>query len=430
MTALDVESDGEAASRDDFIPVRKTELIDALVDHGQLASEEQRREFRRLCRVLAAIYHYEYFERLEKLRDCYFYFSPELDPHARFDHAALERAYADLVGTLTAVLRDANFVEMSHAEVERARRAQTFMRVEVKSTLDDFRDVRVFWRGRHQEEHEVAEWFGLRKRRVKAEIHDDVVLLVATKPPAEIASKRERKLLAERKIRPGSVLIKYFRNIASSDLNALFPNVRVVMSNVDKLVFGVPAIAGGVPILLNLASTATVLFLVVGFYLGVSGAVEDSDLKTALAGLSALLALGGYLLQQWMRYQRQTLKYQKRLADNVYFRNVTNNAGIFDAIVAAAEDQECKEASLAYYFLSTAAAAPTPAELERQVGAWLKATFGVDARFKVDEALARLDRLGLLKRAGERLSVTPLGQALVRLDAVWQGFLADRPAGG
>ena len=35
----------------------------------------------------------------------------------------------------------------------------------------------------------------------------------------------------------------------------------------DKLVLGVPALLGGIPILLKVASTATVLFLVAGFYL-------------------------------------------------------------------------------------------------------------------------------------------------------------------
>ena len=64
------------------------------------------------------------------------------------------------------------------------------------------------------------------------------------------------------------MLIKYFRNIANTDLHALFPNVRVVMSAFDKLVLSLPALAGAIPILLNLASTVTVLFLVVGFYLG------------------------------------------------------------------------------------------------------------------------------------------------------------------
>jgi NADH:ubiquinone oxidoreductase subunit 6 (subunit J) len=118
------------------------------------------------------------------------------------------------------------------------------------------------------------------------------------------------------------------------------------MSGFDKVLLGVPALAGGVPILLNLWSTITVLFLVVGFYLGISAAVEESQLKTALAAVSGLVALGGFIMTQWVKYQRQSLKHQKELADNVYYRNVNNNAGIFDYIIGAAEEQECKEAFL------------------------------------------------------------------------------------
>ena len=46
----------------------------------------------------AAIYHYEYFDRLEKLRHAYYYFNPELDA-ARPLRAArrIDRAYAELI---------------------------------------------------------------------------------------------------------------------------------------------------------------------------------------------------------------------------------------------------------------------------------------------------------------------------------------------
>jgi len=424
MTAGDGQSNraDAARERDNFIPVRKTDILDALVDHGQLASEAEREKFRHVCRLLAAIYHYEYFDRLEKLRHAYFYFNPELDARARFEPAALERAYADLIESFTAVLKGANFVEMSQAEIENAHRARAVSRVAIKAPVEDFREVRFFRRGRHQERVEVSSWYGLRKRTIEAEIHDDVVLFVAMKPETNGTSKRERKRIARRQIRPGSVLIKYFRNIASWDLNALFPNVRVVMSTFDKLFLGVPALAGGVPILLNLASTVTVLFLVIGFYLGISGAVQEDQMKTAFAAMSGLVALGGFIMRQWMKYQRQSLMYQKELTDNVYFRNVNNNAGIFDYIIGAAEEQECKEAFLAYYFLSTAPAAPTQGELDRHIEGWLKDTFALDLDFEVEDALRKLERLGLLKRDGGRLSVPPPAEALARLDRVWDDY--------
>jgi hypothetical protein len=418
---------GQPDDRDHFIAVRKTDILDALIDHGHLADEAQRDEFRQVCRLLAAIYHYEYFAELERLRDDYFYFNPELEPPARFDQAALERAYADLVTSFTTVLADANFVEMSHAEIEQAHRQRSVMRVEIAAPLDDYREVRFFRRGHHEETLEIAGWLGLRKRSAQVLVYDDVVLFVAMKPEADIVSRRERKRLARRKIRPGSVLIKYFRNIAGVDLNALFPNARVVLSLRDKLMLSGPALAGGLPILLKLASTITVLFLVAGFYFGLSATVADEQMAGALAALSGLIALGGFIMRQWLRYQRQSLKYQQELTENVYFRNVNNNAGIFDTMIGAAEDQECKEAFLAFYFLCTATSAPAQGELEDRIESWLARAFGVDVGFKVGEALAKLDRLGLLKRDGEQLSVLPPDAALRKLDRVWGDFFRPRP---
>ena len=413
---------GGAKRREQFIPVRKADLLNALVEHGALASEAEREEFRQICASLAAIYHYDYLDALERLRQDYFYFSPEIDPHARFDDAALEAAYADLVESFGSVLKRANFVELSHAEVEAAHRQRKAMRVKVAASIDDFREIRFFHRGHHHETVEIPKWLGLRKEAHEVLVYDDVILFAATKPALEIGA-RERKLLARRKIRPGSVLIKYFRNVANTDLNALFPNVRVVMSIFDTLTLGIPAIAGAVPILLNLTSTITVLFLVIGFYLGIVAAVEHDELKRGFAAMSGLVALIGFIMRQWLRYQRASLKYQRELTDNIYFRNVNNNAGIFDYIIGSAEDQECKEAFLAYYFLRIAPAPLTQAELDCRIEQWLQAAFGVETDFAVADALAKLERFSLLKREGERLHALAPDEALAHLSRAWSKLL-------
>jgi Protein of unknown function (DUF3754) len=418
MTASEAST---ATDRDQFIPVRKTDILDALVEHGPLASEAERDQFRQVCRLLAAIYHYEYFAQLERLRDDYYYFNPEFDPHGRVDETALKRTYDDLLESLTSVLKGANFVELTHDEIARAHDERSTARVQVKAPLHDYREVRLFRRGHHTEVIETKEWLGLRKRSIDTLVYDDVVLFVAMKPESA-ASKRDRKRLVRRRRRPGSVLIKYFRNIARADLHTLFPEVRVVMSMFDRLFLSGPALLGGIPILLKLATTVTVLFVVVGFYLGVESAVKDEEMKAAFAAISGLVALGGFMMRQWLRYQAQSLKYQKELTDNIYFRNVNNNAGIFDYIIGSAEEQECKEAFLAYYFLRTAAMPPTKPELDAHIEHWLQQAFGVDIDFEVDDALAKLDRLGLLKRDGERLSAPPPEEALARLDEVWDNY--------
>jgi hypothetical protein len=311
---------------------------------------------------------------------------------------------------------------LPHAEIGDAHSQRTVLRVEVSTELTDFREVRFYRRGRHIEQFEVAEWLGLRRRKIEAEVYDDLVLLAAMKSQAEIGSRRELRTLKRRKIRPGSLLLKYFRNIASGDLNALFPNARVVMSNTDKLMLGVPAIVGGIPILINIYTTITVLFLVLGFYLGVGAAVEDKDMKTALAALSGLVAFGGFILRQWLKYQRQSLRYQIELTDNIYYRNVNNNAGIFDYVIGAAEEQGCKRALLAYHFLRTASATPTADDLAGRIDAWLLASFGVSIDFKLGDSLEKLERLGLIKHEGERLFVSPLDGGLAALRGVWDNF--------
>ena len=206
---------------------------------------------------------------------------------------------------------------------------------------------------------------------------------------------------------PGSVLLKYFRNIACGDLYALFPSARVVMSNCDRAFLGVPAIAGGIPILLKLYATISVLFLVAGIYFGGSGSVADTDMKTALAALMGIVALGGFAVRQWLKYKHQTLKYHMELAENIYFRNINNNAGIFDYLIATAEDQKTKEAALAYHFIRKAEVGPTATEIAGRIEAWLANNFAVSLDFKVADALKTLDRFGLVRPEGESLFVLP-----------------------
>ena len=413
-----------AAGGDKFIPVRKSDILDALGAIGLPGGPAENGKFATFCRMLAAIYHYTYFERLEALRADYYYFNPQIEPHKRCDPAVLERAYEQLRRSLDEVLTAANFEEIPHDEIERSHQVDALIRVKTVAPTSDFREIRFFRRGQRRQTFTIAEWFGLRRRAIECDVYDDVVVYVAMKPGWESLPERDRERLAKQQLRPGSVLIKYFRGVASADLNALFPNVRVIMGTLDKLILGIPAIAGGVPIVLNLVPALTILFLVIGFYLGLTGTIGENDTRKALAAISALAALGGFLLQQWIRYQRQSLKYQKLLSDNVYFRNVNNNAGIFDYLIGMAEEQECKEAFLAYHFLHAAGRPLAQRDIDARIESWLHGTFGIKVDFEVGDALQKLERLGLLRRSGEGISVLPLDETIARLDEVWDAFFA------
>jgi hypothetical protein len=419
---------GEPAApkpRDRFIPVRKSDMIGGLLAEPCLDDAGQA-GLAQLARKLGAILHYQYFEELERLREAYFHFDPELDPQACGPTGDLEAAYQSLIEEFVRVLTDANFIEISHDEITRAFAERARVRVKIKAPLEDYRDVRMFRRGHHTETIDIPSWFGLRRRPLQVEVYDDVVMMVATKPdimaPASARKSPARARRSAQKIRSGAVLFKYFRHIARADLKALFPNVRVVMSLFDHLSLGVPALVGGVPILIKLASTMTVLLVVAGFYLGLTGTIRENDAEQALAALSGLFALGAFVLRQWGNFHRQSLIHQKELTDNIYYRNVNNNSGIFNYLIGEAEEQDWKEALLAYYGLLTAAAPLTREALDARIAELLTRVFKISADFETDDALARLKRLGLLAEAGGRLSVSPLSDALAELEKQWQGF--------
>jgi hypothetical protein len=411
--------------RDRVIPLRKSAVIAGLLAEGRLDQAGQA-SFRQLARMLGAIFHYQYFEELDRLRDSYFQFDPEINPQASGPARDFEAAYRSLSEEFVRVLSDANFVEIAHDEITRAFAERARVRVKIKAPIEDYRDVRMFRRGHHTETIEIPIWFGLRRRELKVVVYDDVVMMVATKPDGLTPADARKALASGRhdgqKVRGGAVLFKYFRHIARADLKALFPNVRVVMSLFDQLALGVPALVGGVPILIKLASTMTVLFVVAGFYLGVAGTIHDKDTEQALAALSGLFALGAFLLRQWGNFHRQSLIHQKQLTDNIYYRNVNNNSGIFTYIVGEAEDQDWKEALLAYYCLLTTQEPATREALDARVEALLSDVFGVSVDFEIDESLARLKRLELLNETDGRFSVLPLADALARLEQEWNKF--------
>ena len=64
----------------------------------------------------------------------------------------------------------------------------------------------------------------------------------------------------------------------------------------------------------------------------------------------------------------------------------------------------------------------TEEELDDRIEQWLRDRFGLELDFEVDDALRKLQDKRLLTRDGERLTVLPLDEALVRLDELWDNI--------
>ena len=393
-----------------FIPVPKREIVTTLMADTALGQAE-RAALPDIARRIALIFHVDFHAARESLKDLYARMNPDQPGEGPLPVREADRRR--LFERLDETLRAANFRRLDPAEIATQRDSAGRVQARVTVPEEVFADVRFHVRGLHRRPIRVRRFFGLKTEEIEAGLYTDVVFAAAIDPTAD-----PRRLKGAR-LRPGGLYLKYFRDIPVADLQTLYPNARVLMRLQDQLIIGVPALIGGVPILLNLLPALSVLFLVAGAWLGIAGTVEDDALKQALGAISGLGALGGFLARQWIKYERQKLKYQKQVSDNAYFNNLGNNSGFFDMLVGASEDSEVKEAILAWAHLRMSATGLTEAALDARIEHWLTERFGVDVDFEIDDALAKLEALGLLARDGDRLTALTPAETEARLAEAW-----------
>lgn len=409
MTEGDKQPDG-------YIAVRIAELAAALaVENGPADGGAQ--AWADVFRLLSALMRHEGQTRLESLHALYDPLDPDAPPARRdLGLPAFERFEQILLGELAR----GNFAEIDPESVRTADATKRLTGLAIKPSLAGIRRIRYFARGARSESFTFKSWFGLRKREIKVEQMRDVIVLVGFKADAEI-SKVDAKAFARmrRGVRPGAVLVKHFRNVAAPELVTLHPGARPSMRRRDQVWLAAPAIVAGAPVLINLWPALTVLAAVLAAYFGAQGVIEESELKRAIAAISGLVAVGAFVMRQRLKYEAQTLRYQKRLADTVYFRNLANNAGVIDLLAGASAEQDTKEAMIAYAALRKAARALTKPEIDQAAETFLHERFGLQVNFDIHDALEKLERLGLVTRAGEAFEALAPADALARLDGAW-----------
>lgn len=408
-------TEGSTGGRDGFIAARKAQLAETIA--AEAADGES---LRQMLRLLGALLHHEAHERLEELKALYDPLDPDAPPSTR---DVSEAAFARFEAALVEALKRANFGEVDADTVQTRRATKLLTGLAIKPSIAGIRRVRYFARGIRPEEIERRTWFGLKREAVHAEVMNDVVVLVGFKGAAEIGPD-DAKVFARmrRGVRPGAALVKHFRSVATPELVTLHPGARPSMRRRDQVVLAAPAVATGVPVLLNLWPALTVLGAVLAAYFGAQGVIEENELKRALAAVSGLVAVGAFVMRQRLKYEAQTLRYQKQLADTVYFRNLANNAGVLDLLVGAGEDQDAKEAFLAYAVLRSATRPLVKAEIDNAAEVFLKDRFGLDVDFEIHDALAKIERMGLVTREGEAYRAIAPAEALVKLDEAWDGL--------
>lgn len=381
--------------RERFLPVKQSVLCARMLRDPRLSAEE-RQQLGRLFEMVAARFHYESRAKLERLKTLYGPFDPDAEPLLGSEPPVDETAQREELGqAFEQLLLDANYVEMPREQIVECAGYQSQAGLVVEASLEDYAELRVFYRGMRHEQRTFRPWLTPWKRTAET-IHVFSRLAVMVR-------------LAREPSRP--VFIKLFKNVVAEDLEMLLPYVQIRMRVLDHLKIG-SSVLGGV---------ATALWKV----------VTAAFLSTWVF----VLVMGGFataLVRGVFSFQSSKTRYMQALSSSLYFRSLANNSSALAHLVDAAEDEECKELLAAYYVLYVERDRDyTQEQLDRRVEEWLRSEFGADVDFEVCDAGRMLDDKGLMVRRAASgapeavLKVYDLPSALRRLDETWDGYYSD-----
>ena len=376
-----------------FIPFRRSDIVAMCLSGGRL-DEARAQQFSLGRGQIEDHFQRDFHHIKQQLKDAYAPLDPDADTRA-VDNLREESASSGLVETLGQVLQRANYEKVTDKDLQRALGSSSLFQVRLFVALDDFEEVLLYTRGASKRRETLREFFGLWRRTINFINYDRVLLYIRLKDGVDSESALGECL-------PGSTMLKLFQNVPEADLEMLFPNIRVGMRLLDKLMVGVPAlVSGGLVITTKMGATLLLLGSLLGFWLGVSSEPVQLDKAALLVLFAGIAALGGYLWKQFSNFRNRKLKYTQALTENLYFKLLDNNAGALYRILDDAEESECKESLLAYYFLLAEGRPMTPADIDRVIESWFAEQWQCKLDFEIDDALGKLLELGLARTDGK-----------------------------
>ncbi len=372
-------------------------------------------EFRQLSYMLDQVYQFEFHRIIEALKHAYADLDPDSDTR-NLDYPE-SGASESFVSLLDGLLEKANYERVTESDLKRALSESSLFKIRLQVDFNDFSEVSLFARGQSVRTETISTWFGLRSKTIDFINYERVVVYL------KIRDDYVRDRLDSEICRPGATLLKMFRNVPRADLEMLFPNTRVGMRLMDKLLIGIPAVvSGGIVLTTKLGASLVLLGSLFGYWLGVSSQPVELNQAAVLALLAGAAALAGYLWKQFNNFKNRKIRFMQALTQNLYFKNLDNNAGVFYRLANDAEEEESKEAILAYHFLLMSSAPMTRGELDRNIETWFESEWDCEVDFEIDDALHKLVALGLVEKSGDKLDAVPVEQGIRILDQRWDNY--------
>ncbi len=195
--------------------------------------------------------------------------------------------------------------------------------------------------------------------------------------------------------------IKQFRDIPMADLEVIYPEKHLSMKPLDLVKLGITLVSG---------------IVIAGWKLVFSAVLSPILLIVALS------TIVGYGMKVFFGWQNSKNRYEQLVTNSLYHKSLDNDLGVIFYLMDSLENQEFKEAILAYYFLWRQGPA-TEAELDQKCEKFIHDAFDVEVDFEVDDALHKLEKEQLVtKDENGKYTAIPIVAALEKLDEKWDNY--------
>ncbi|HYT93807.1 MAG TPA: DUF3754 domain-containing protein [Gemmataceae bacterium] len=397
----------EYTDREHYIPLRVSDLVDLLCGDKGL-SRQDAAMFRQFCTLVTATYHFEYHQKLAQLKDEYAPFDPDsvttvvkpLLPEEK------QQRLEGLFERFTWLMERANYKRLDRAALEAAMQEVSLWGINMDVAFDAFERMELFVRGDHVGRRYFKRWWQFWKQpeEVRVPTYQRLALILKLRPHKRLP----------RDIDTQDVYLKLFKDIPKADIEMLLPGGRLQMPGLVKLKMSGSFLSG----------LGYVLFK---FF--------DDILRLITQGLHAVTtgvglmwapvaALLGYGYKQWYGYQFAKKSYTLQLTQSLYYQTLDSNAGVLNHLLDEAEEQECREAILAYYYLLFKAPPNgwRASELDDYVEMDLERLAKLKVDFEIEDAIAKLEKLRIVEKVGDHYRAQPLAKALEQLDWTWDNY--------
>lgn len=411
---IEPHPDVRATLTERSIPVRPPDLLRLLTDDPAV-DEADREALRRLGRTIASVLHHEYHDRLGQLKELYDPIDPDndcLDVEDPDRKRVLSSEMA-FVSRMDELLVRANFRPLSLEALMQAVEAPNEMGLNYVPNFALFDRLQVWVRGETTVRRSVRRWRSkFRKIIVVHDAYKRMVVVLKFKPSTELDDH----------VRADVLYMRMFKDVPHVDMEMHLPEqgTKVQMRGIDKAQIASP-VAMGLPTLIYKLLKESLLWKL--FNLGFLSFTMPMSLMTTL--VVAPLSAG---LNSFFGFQRAKQRHMSFMIRQLYYMTLANNGSVINRLIDSAEDEDFKEAILAYHVLWRHGGNPDSPwdrqRVDRAVEDLLRERAGLEVDFEIADALHKLRQWGLLEGDDKGpLRVLPPCKALSHLQQRWNTYL-------